>query len=79
VPVWLDQAGRVHAPPLTAGEARGRVETAVTLALSGLAAVLAAAAGLIQWRLNRRRLASWAASWRQVEPLWTLLERPEPE
>ena len=74
VRVYLDRAGRVQLPPLTPGLARDRVLVAASLALTALAGVLAVAAALSRWRLNRRRLSDWAAGWLTVERQWTNLE-----
>ena len=71
VPVWLDRAGKVQAPPLTAAQARQRVIHTVAIALAGLAVFLAGLALLGRWLLNRRRLAGWEAAWRSVGPQWS--------
>jgi len=71
VTVWLDSAGKVHLPPLTAAQDRGRVRHAMLLAVAGLAVVLAGLA-LLGWRiLNRRRLAAWETAWLAVGPRWS--------
>jgi hypothetical protein len=71
VPVWLDRAGQPQRLPLTASQARDRVVVAVSAALAALAVALAGLALGIRWRLNRRRLASWAADWESVGPQWS--------
>ena len=69
--VWLDSAGKVHLPPLTAAQDRSRVRHAMLLAVAGLAVVLAGLA-LLGWRiLNRRRLAAWETAWLAVGPRWS--------
>jgi len=70
-PVWLDRAGHVRIPPLTAGQARDRVITAASAALAALAVLLAALALAYRRVLTRRRLASWEADWLSVSPLWS--------
>jgi hypothetical protein len=71
VPVWLDHAGNVRMPPLTAAQARDRVIVAASAALAALAAALACVALVCRSRLNRARLVSWEASWRSVGPQWS--------
>jgi hypothetical protein len=71
-PVWVDRSGTVRVPPLTAGQARGRVNLAVSAALAVLAALLAALALVYRRVLVHRRIASWEADWRSVSPLWRL-------
>ena len=69
--VWLDSAGKVHLPPLTAAQDRSRVHNAMLLALGGLAVLLAWLA-LLAWRiLDRRRLAAWETAWLAVGPRWS--------
>jgi hypothetical protein len=71
VMVWLDRAGLPQPLPLTASQARDRVVVALSAALAALAVALAVLALVIRWRLNRRRLASWAADWESVGPQWS--------
>jgi hypothetical protein len=71
VPVWLDRAGNARLPPLTADQARGRVIEAASVALAGLAILLAGMALLGRWVLDRRRLASWETAWLSVGPQWS--------
>jgi hypothetical protein len=71
VPVWLDHAGNVRLPPLTAAQARDRVIVAAVTALAALAAALACIALICRWRLTRARLRSWEADWRAVGPQWS--------
>jgi hypothetical protein len=71
VPVWLDRAGTVQLPPLTAGHARGRVITAAAIAVGSLAVLLAGLALLARRLLDRRRLAGWETAWLSVEPDWS--------
>jgi hypothetical protein len=73
VPVWLDRAGHVQGPPLTPGQARDRVITAVAAALAALAVLLAGLSIAGRWVLSRRRLAAWDAAWQQTGPRWTHL------
>ena len=71
VPVWLDRAGTVQAPPLTPAQARHRVIDAMAIALAGLAVLLAGLALVGRRLLNSRRLAGWEAAWRTVGPQWS--------
>jgi hypothetical protein len=71
VPVWLDRAGHVRTPPLTAGQASDRVLVAASIALAALAVLLAGLILLGRRVLNRRRIASWEADWRAVGPQWS--------
>jgi hypothetical protein len=71
VPVWLDRAGNVRLPPLTAAQASNRVLVAALTALAGLAVLLAGMALLARWVLDRRRLAAWEAAWLSVGPSWS--------
>lgn len=74
IPVWLDRAGNVRMPPLTAGQVRDHVVVAALVALTALAALLACLAAIVRWVLDRGRLAAWEAAWQSVGPRWS---RPE--
>jgi hypothetical protein len=69
--VWLDRAGHVMLPPMNPAEVSGTVDTAILLAVSVVAIVVAVSAGLIRWYLDQRRLATWEAAWIAVEPRWS--------
>jgi hypothetical protein len=71
VSVWLDRAGNVRAPPLSAGQMRDRVVLAALVALTALAVFLTAAVLIGRRLLERRRLAGWAADWLSVGPQWS--------
>ena len=71
VPVWLDRAGKAHAPPLTAAQLGDRAVTATWIALAILAMLLAGLAGLGKRALDKRRLASWETAWLAVGPRWS--------
>jgi hypothetical protein len=71
VPVWLNRAGQVQPPPLTAARARNRIVLAALFALASLAALLMLLAAAAHWLLDRRRLAGWEAAWRSVGPQWS--------
>ncbi len=71
VPVWLDRAGNVQSPPLTAAQDGHHIIVAVSLALAALAVLLAGLALLTRRLLNWRRLAGWEAAWRSVSPQWS--------
>lgn len=71
VPVWLDRAGRVQTPPLTAGQVRDRVILAALVGLTALLAILAGLTLIGRWLLDRRRLAGWGSAWLTVGPHWS--------
>jgi hypothetical protein len=71
VRVWLNRAGTVQAPPLTAAAAHNRILIAVAFTLAGLTALLTAAAVAARWMLDRKRIASWEAGWLSVGPQWS--------
>jgi hypothetical protein len=73
VPVWLNRAGQVQVPPLTAGAARDRTVVAAMLALACLAVLLTILAAVARWLLDRKRLAGWETAWRSVGPQWSQL------
>jgi hypothetical protein len=74
VSVWLDRAGNVQAPPLTAGQIRDRVVLAAVVALTALALFLTAVALIGRRLLDRGRLAGWATAWMSVGPQWSRRE-----
>ena len=71
VKVWVNQAGQVQPPPLTAAGARNRIMIAAAFALAGLTALLMAAAVAVRLVLDRKRIASWEAGWHAVGPQWS--------
>jgi hypothetical protein len=71
VSVWLDRAGNVQAPPLSAVQIRDRVVLAAVVALTALAVFLTAATLIGRRLLDRMRLAGWAADWLSVGPQWS--------
>jgi hypothetical protein len=73
VPVWLNRAGHVQAPPLTASGARDRIALAALFALTCLAVLLTMLAAVARWLLDRKRLAGWETAWRSVGPRWSQL------
>lgn len=74
VSVWLDRAGNVQAPPLTAGQIRDRVVLAAVVALTALALFLTTVALIGRRLLDRSRLAGWATAWMSVGPQWSRRE-----
>jgi hypothetical protein len=72
--VWLDRAGNVRMPPLTAGQVRDRVVVAALVALAALAVLLACLAAGVRLVLDRGRLADWEAAWQSVGPQWSRQE-----
>jgi hypothetical protein len=71
VPVWLDRAGHVQAPPLPEGQVRYRAVLAALVGLTALAAVFAGLVLIVRWLLDRRRLAGWETAWLAVGPQWS--------
>jgi hypothetical protein len=71
VSVWLDRAGNVEAPPLTAGQVRDRVALAAAIVITAFAAFLGVLALIGRRVLDRRRLASWGTAWLSVGPQWS--------
>jgi hypothetical protein len=69
--VWLNRAGQVQVPPLTARQVGNRVRADTAMALAALAFVLAGLWLLARRALNRRRLRDWEMEWLTVGPLWT--------
>ncbi|GAA4860637.1 hypothetical protein GCM10025787_51780 [Saccharopolyspora rosea] len=70
VPVWLDQRGRLVAPPMTPGEATQAAGIAGAGVLVGSAVGTLLLFALARWVVVRRRLAAWAAEWEEVGPQW---------
>jgi len=71
VPIWLNRADRVEAPPATAAQVGERASVAALTAFMALAIVLGALTLLIRRLLDRRRLARWGAAWLAVGPQWS--------
>src|SRR5215472_7319153 len=68
---WLDRAGHVRAPAMTAPELSGAIGTGILLAVAALAVVIGIAYRLAKWALDRRRIASWETAWLSVGPRWS--------
>jgi len=71
VQIWITKNGNVATPPLTSAQIDARVVAGIVLAPMAVALALWLLLCLVRWPLNRRRLASWAASWTSVGPRWT--------
>jgi hypothetical protein len=71
VTVWIDQAGNLTSPPMTATQVRdqGTLMALVSVAAIVVACLLAAVATRIV--MNRRRMAAWTADWEVTAPMWT--------
>jgi hypothetical protein len=69
--VWTDLAGDLSTAPLLDSQVAGQVTLAEAFAVLGSAGVLALAAALIRWTLNKRRMAAWDADWHATGPRWT--------
>ncbi|GAA4886933.1 Rv1733c family protein [Saccharopolyspora cebuensis] len=70
LPLWLDERGRVTAPPLSAAEVARGAGLAGAAVLLGSASVTALLYAGARWWVLRRRLAAWDAEWREIEPRW---------
>jgi hypothetical protein len=70
VTIWIDQAGNVTGPPMTAAQVTDQVTLTVlaTVAAITVACLLTAAATRIV--VNRRRMAAWTADWEVTAPMW---------
>lgn len=71
VRVWVDAAGRLTGPPLSASQLSMRVIAAAALAPAGLGMALLGIGWLARWVLNRRKLAAWESDWALFEPQWS--------
>jgi len=71
VTVWLTAAGRISPGPLQKGQITGRAITTAVLTAAVFTVAVLAGLWLVQWRLDRRRLAAWDAAWQRVEPRWS--------
>src|SRR5262249_58858584 len=69
--IWLNRAGQVQMPPLTARQVGNRARADTLMALSALAALLAGLWWLARRALNRRRLRDWEIERLTVGPLWS--------
>jgi len=70
VTAWTDGSGKLVARPSSVTEAG--IQTALVAGAAGLGAggVVLVGGRLARARLDRRRLAEWAAEWEQVGPKW---------
>lgn len=71
VRVWVDRTGQLTSPPLRDYQVVGQVVFAAVVSPVALAGFLLTAAAVAIHRLNRRRLAAWAADWQVTAPRWT--------
>ena len=67
---WPRARARVATPP-GAGATASVSASATVAAMAIVALALLALLRLIQWCLNRRRLAAWEAAWAATGPRWT--------
>jgi hypothetical protein len=68
---WLDSHGQVQVPPQNPARLAQTVDTAMLIAGTALAVVIAILTLLARWFLDRRRLAGWESGWLAVGPLWS--------
>jgi hypothetical protein len=71
VPIWVNRAGQIQPPQLTAAQATARTVLAAIATPPVVALLLWLAWRGLRWRLDRHRLAQWDRAWSQVERLWT--------
>ncbi len=71
VAVWLDKAGNVEVPPLPSAQLSAYADTAMVIAMAGLAVFLAGLALIASRILDKRRLASWESAWLTTGPRWS--------
>jgi hypothetical protein len=71
VRIWETRTGQLTHPPLTSGDIRDRVVSAVIATVAALAVLLAIVAGVVRVIAGRRRLAGWARAWAAVAPHWS--------
>ncbi|MFF9266866.1 hypothetical protein ACF1G3_07780 [Streptomyces rochei] len=69
--VWVDAAGEITGPPLTADEIRSRTMGWALLAFLGVVLAGLAAHGVAGRVLHRRNLAGWDAAWADTARRWT--------
>ncbi|GAA3959277.1 hypothetical protein GCM10022384_10110 [Streptomyces marokkonensis] len=71
--VWVDRAGRITEPPLTAEQIRSRAVGWAILAFLGVVLAGLAAHAVTGFVLRRRNLAGWDAAWAATAPRWSRL------
>jgi hypothetical protein len=69
--IWLNHAGHVQLPPMSASQVEGWISGDTLLAIGALALLLFVAVWLTRRVLDRRRIASWELDWLIVEPRWS--------
>ena len=71
VRVWVNAAGRLTGPPLSASQLGMRVIAAAALTPAVLGMTLLGIGWLARSVLNRRKLAAWESDWALFEPQWS--------
>lgn len=71
VTVWLNPAGQLAGPPLRPAQVTSRAIAVAALTPAVLSVLLLTVLLLIQYVLDKRRLAAWDAAWLAVEPRWS--------
>jgi uncharacterized membrane protein YidH (DUF202 family) len=69
--VWTDRTGDATTAPLLDSQVANQTAAAEVLGVLVLAGVLTLTGALARWRLNKRRMAAWAADWHATGPRWT--------
>ena len=71
VPVWLNSAGQVSAPPTTVADSTGKAILLGGLVLVSGGSLVLAGSSLARSRLSRADLRNWEREWKEIEPTWT--------
>ncbi|MFF9172412.1 MULTISPECIES: hypothetical protein [unclassified Streptomyces] len=71
VRIWVDRAGSVQDPPLSASNATATGWLTGGLTAVGVYTCYVTGRMGVRRALNRRRCAQWDAEWELVEPLWS--------
>jgi hypothetical protein len=71
LPLWTTRDGQPASPPMDNQAVASLTVLGLVAGVAALAVVLALAAALARWSLNRRRLAGWDADWEATGPRWT--------
>ncbi|MER7967528.1 hypothetical protein ABTX35_00670 [Streptomyces sp. NPDC096080] len=70
VPVWADGHGHLVSKPSGPATAEATAVSNGALAAAGVTATAYAGTRLVRRRLDRRRMAAWAAEWEQASARW---------
>ncbi|MEY9968272.1 hypothetical protein ABIA33_006356 [Streptacidiphilus sp. MAP12-16] len=71
VPLWVDTADQISAPPVTAGDSATSAAYLALLLAAGSVAVLLAIHRVVRGWVDRTDVAHWEQDWRLFEPAWS--------